>query len=126
MYHLGLAILRIGFGTFMLAGHGWSKLISFENRFHSFSDPLGVGNEVSYILAVFAEVVCSVLVVLGLFTRFAVIPLIITMLVAAFLIHNDDPWSKQEFALMYAITFTTILFTGPGKYSLDKVYRRKM
>ena len=86
MYHFGLALLRIGFGIFMIVGHGWNKLMAFENRFHSFSDPLGIGNEISYLLAVFAEVVCAALVVVGLFTRWAVIPLLVTMLVAAFIV----------------------------------------
>jgi len=117
--NLGLLLLRVLIGGFMLLQHGLPKLASFSKSFHSFSDPLGVGSEISYLLAVFAEFVCSILVMIGLFTRFAVIPLIITMLVAAFIIHGDDPFSKKEFALIYAIPFIALFFTGAGDYSID-------
>jgi putative oxidoreductase len=41
------------------------------------------------------------------------------LLVAATIIHADDPWQKKEFALMYAVPFLTLIFTGPGRYSID-------
>ena len=114
-----LLFLRILIGGFMLLGHGWSKLTAFGEYFHSFSDPLGIGPEISYILTVVAEVLCSVFIILGLFTRFAVIPLAITMIVAAFVILKNESWNDKEFALLYLIPYITIFIAGPGKYSLD-------
>ena len=114
-----LLFLRIVIGGFMLFGHGWSKLTSFGEYFHSFSDPLGVGSEISYILTVGAEILCSILIILGLFTRFAVIPLAITMIVAAFIILKNESWNDKEFALLYLIPYITIFIAGPGRYSLD-------
>jgi len=116
---LGLLILRVFIGGFMMLQHGLPKLASFSKSFNSFSDPLGLGSEISYLFAVFAEFICSILVMIGFFTRFAVVPLIITMLVAAFIIHGADPWSKKEFALIYAIPFISLFLTGAGKYSVD-------
>jgi putative oxidoreductase len=55
----------------------------------------------------------------GLFTRLSVIPLIITMLVAAFVAHAGDPFSSKEPALLYLIPYLALLFSGPGKFSLD-------
>lgn len=118
---LSLLFLRIFIGGFMLFGHGWGKLTAFGEYFHSFSDPLGFGPEISYILTVFAEVLCSVFIILGLFTRFAAIPLAITMIVAAFVILKNESWNDKEFALLYLIPYITIFFAGPGKYSLDRV-----
>ena len=66
-----------------------------------------------------AEVVAAILLILGLGTRFVLIPLIITMLVAFFIVHADDPFSKKELALLYLIPFISLFLTGPGKYSLD-------
>jgi putative oxidoreductase len=57
--------------------------------------------------------------VLGVATRFAAVPLAVTMLVAAFAIHADDPWAKKELALLYAVPFVTLVFTGAGKFSVD-------
>lgn len=116
---LGLLILRVLVGGFMLFGHGWGKLMAFGEKFHTWADPLGVGHELSYILTVGAEVFCSLLLILGLVTRFAVIPLVITMLVIILIVHGDDDWHKKEFALLYLIPYMALLFSGPGKYSMD-------
>lgn len=123
---LGLLLLRIGSGGFMLAFHGWGKLTNFGARWGKFGDPIGLGPEVSLILTVFAEFFCSLAIVLGLFSRIAAIPLLITMLVVAGIVHADDPWNKKEFALLYAIPYLALLFAGSGKYSLDaKLFNRR-
>ena len=104
----------------MMITHGWGKFERVINGDFRFGDPLGIGVEASLILAAFAEFVCSVLVILGLTTRLAAIPLIVTMLVAWQVAHADDPFSSQEKAVFYLLSFLTILITGPGKYSLDQ------
>ncbi len=103
----------------MLLGHGLPKLMTFGEKLHRFPDPIGVGPEVSLTLAVFAEVVCAGLIAVGFATRLATIPLLVTMLVAALVIHGDDPWARKEFALLYAVPALTLLLTGPGKLSVD-------
>jgi putative oxidoreductase len=70
-------------------------------------------------------VFCSIAIILGFATRFVSIPLIITMFVAVFIIHADDPWQKKEFALLYLVPFLTLLFTGAGKFSLDAVIKKR-
>ncbi len=116
---LGLLALRVGTGLFMFFFHGLGKVLNYAERAQTFKDPLGVGSEISLLLAIFAEVVCALVIVLGLGTRLAAIPLVITMLVAAGIVHITDPWAKQEFALLYAIPFFGLLLTGAGKFSLD-------
>jgi putative oxidoreductase len=116
----GLLILRLAVGGLMLT-HGWPKLAGFTERMDRFADPLGIGSTSSLGLAVFAEVFCSVLLMLGLLTRLSLIPLIITMGVAVFVIHANDPFSKQELGLLYLLPYLTLFFTGPGKYSVDKM-----
>ena len=105
----------------MLLTHGWSKLTGFGSLSDKFPDPLGVGSAFSLVLAIFAEVFCSLAVAAGIGTRVAAIPVIITMTVAAFMVHGDDPWAKKEFALMYAIPFLALMFTGAGRYSIDAI-----
>ncbi|MEM9190826.1 MAG: DoxX family protein [Myxococcota bacterium] len=116
---LGLLVLRLSVGGFMFASHGLAKLLSFGDEFHRFADPIGLGSELSLILTVFSEVVCPVLLIVGFATRLAAVPLLITMLVAAFVVHGADPWAKKEFALLYAAPALAIFLLGPGKYSLD-------
>ncbi|MFH2049504.1 MAG: DoxX family protein [bacterium] len=121
---LGLLMLRVGVGLMMAFGHGWGKLSTFSERAATFSDPLGVGSTMSLSLAVFAEFFCSLAIAVGLITRGAVIPVIITMLVAVFIIHSDDPWGKKELGIMYLIPLLAILITGPGKYSIDRLIHK--
>ena len=108
----------------MAGNHGLPKLLAFAEKSETFSDPLGVGAATSLTLAVFAELFCSVLVILGLLTRIAAGPLTFTMLVAAFVVHAGDPFGKRELALVYATIFAALLFTGPGRLSLDHVIDR--
>jgi len=116
---LGLLLLRLTSGGFMLVAHGWGKLAGFAAKAESFPDPLGVGSSASLGLAVFAEVLCALFVVLGLGTRLATVPLIITMGVAAFVIHGADPYKVKEKALLYLIAYLVLFLTGPGKLSID-------
>ncbi len=123
---LGLLSLRVSAGLLMAIGHGYPKLMSWSTKSESFPDPLGVGSPLSLALAIFGELGCSLLVALGLATRLSAVPVVVTMLVAAFIVHGDDPFRKQEFALVYAIPFITLILTGPGRFSLDaKLFPRK-
>ena len=120
---LGLLILRVGISLLMLT-HGYAKLESFLGGSRSFADPIGIGEQTSFILTIFAEFVCSILLILGLFSRAVLIPLIITMLVVVLIVHGPDPLAKKEQAISFLIVYITVLLTGPGRYSVDsKIYR---
>jgi putative oxidoreductase len=114
----GLLFFRVALGAMMLI-HGWPKLANFSERAAEFSDPLGVGNTTSLALAVFGEVFCSVLLILGAGTRLAAIPFSITMAVAAFIVHAGDEWSTREKAVFYLVGGLVLLLTGAGRFSVD-------
>ncbi|MFV0141518.1 MULTISPECIES: DoxX family protein [Empedobacter] len=121
---LSLLLLRIAVGGFMFT-HGFGKLQKLVNGNFEFGDPIGLGPEISLGLTVFAEILCAFLVLVGLFTRLAVIPLIITMLVAVFIVHADHDFGKKELGLFYLINYLVIFLSGAGKYSLDKLILKK-
>jgi len=116
--NLALLLLRVGFSAGMLT-HGYPKLQKIIQGDMSFSDPLGIGEEVSLILAVFGEFIAPIFVLIGFKARYAAIPTIITMAVAAFISNGGDPFSKWEKALLYLIGFSAIALLGSGKYSVD-------
>ncbi|WP_026967979.1 DoxX family protein [Algoriphagus terrigena] len=121
---LALLLLRVGSGGLILT-HGIPKLQRlFGGAEIKFADPFGLGPVISLGLATFAEVICAILVIVGFKTRLAVIPLIITMLVAAFYAHWDDPFGRKELPLLFCVIFISLLLTGGGAYSLDKFKRR--
>jgi len=118
-------VLRVSIAAFMLT-HGLGKLnLLFSGNEIQFPDPIGLGATFSLGLTVFAEVVCSILIGLGLATRLASIPLIITMLVATFIIHGADPFAKKEFALLYLLIYLVVLVVGGRKFSLDYLLQKK-
>lgn len=121
-----LLFVRIAIAALMLT-HGIPKLLMLLSGAPiAFPGILGMGAGLSLGLAVFAEVVCSVLVLLGLGTRLAVIPLIITMAIAVFHIHMADPFAKQELGLHFLVIYVMLLITGSGKYSLDELLAAKL
>lgn len=117
---IAILIARVAIAVLMLT-HGISKIALFNEGPVQFMDFMGLGAEISLALAIFAEIGCSILILLGLGTRIAVIPLIVTMLVAVLIIHGNDPFVKQEMGLHYLLVYIMLLFTGSGKYSLDKI-----
>ena len=122
---LALLLLRVSIGGAMAATHGFPKLMRIIEGNPRFGDPLGIGSVPSLYLVVGAEFICAILVVLGLFTRWAVIPLIFTMGVAFFVAHGGDPWGDREGSFLYLMPFIALLLTGAGAYSLDARLRPK-
>jgi putative oxidoreductase len=124
MTSVGLLVLRLGIGGFMLT-HGWGKLqMVLAGDFDKFGDPLGLGSGLSLVLVTGAEFCCALLVVAGFATRLAAAPIVFTMAVAAFRFHANDPWTlgpgaSKEPALLYMTPFLALIFTGAGKFSVD-------
>lgn len=118
-YHLGLLVLRLGMSGMMLV-HGIPKLLKVLQGDLSFGDPIGLGEALSKILAVIGEAICPLLIIIGYKTRLSAIPTIITMLVAAFVVHAADNFYTKEKALLFACGFITIALTGAGKFSVDR------
>jgi putative oxidoreductase len=122
-FNVAMLLLRVGMGV-LLFPHGYRKLVEFSARKDTFMNFLGLGSTTSLILIIFAEVVCSVLIVLGLFTRFAAIPPLIGMLVVVFVSYNGDVFGKGELAALYAVGYTVLLLVGPGKASMDAMMKK--
>jgi len=117
--NLTLLILRLGSAALMLT-HGWPKMMKLVSGGEiKFADPFGIGVMPSLVLTVFAEVVCAVLVGIGLKTRLATIPLLITMLTAVFIVHINDPIATQEKGYLYLLIYLILLVKGGGRFSFD-------
>jgi putative oxidoreductase len=113
-----LLLLRIGIAVLMIP-HGLQKLNGFDKMQHEFVSFIGLSPKLSLVLAMFAELGCSLLLLAGLFTRLATIPLIITMLTALFLAHQGALFGDGEKNGLFILMFLVLLILGPGEYSLD-------
>jgi putative oxidoreductase len=120
---IGLLLLRAYVGGGMLIAHGLPKLFSYAEKSGNFPDPLGVGTSASLMLVIFSEVLCALFVALGIKTRYTAIPLFITMMVAAFIIHASDPFAVKELAILYGVGYLTLIFTGGGQLTVEKWFK---
>ena len=106
--------------------HGIPKVMRlFSGNEIRFADPFGFGPTASLALATFAEFLCSIAVMIGLGTRIAVLPLMATMLVAAFHAHSADPFGTKEKPLLFALVYFGLFVFGSGKYSIDHLISRR-
>ncbi|MCM1109490.1 MAG: DoxX family protein [Clostridium sp.] len=121
---LVMLVARVSFGLLLL-WHGLAKWNNFQELSLVFPDPLGIGSDWSVILAIFAEVICAVACVAGLFFRLALLPMIFTMGMAYFVIHAGDPFAAKELPLAYMIAFILMWVAGPGRLSLDALMGRQ-
>lgn len=122
-FNIAMLIVRIVFGLIMMR-HGWEKLSHFANKQEKFMNFMGMGPTVSLGLATFAEFFCSLLLILGLFTRLATIPLLVTVFVILNL-HHWEFFGEHELVPCLATVYLMLLLVGPGKYSLDAQISKK-
>ncbi|MDA7711665.1 DoxX family protein [Flavobacteriaceae bacterium] len=119
----GLLLLRLSFSA-MLLTHGYGKFLRLFEPDIKFMDFLGLGATVSLFLAVLGEFIAPILIMIGYKTRLVTLFPIVTMAVAAFIAHADDPFAKKEKALLFLFGFIAIALCGAGKYALDQRFKK--
>ncbi|MGC5746552.1 DoxX family protein [Chryseobacterium sp. NFX27] len=120
-----LLAVRVFVGFAMLS-HGFPKLqMLLEGGKIEFFDFIGLGPTVTLVLTVIAEFVCSILLILGLFTRISLGFLIFTMAIAAFVVHGADPFEKKEMSLIYLSVYLLLMVFGAGKVSVDHMIEKR-
>ena len=119
-----ILLLRLVLGV-MIFRHGLVKLYNFEQLSFTFPDVFGLGSYTSLMLVIMIEFSCSLFLMFGLLIRLSVIPLIISLGVAFFDVHNAQ-LPEGELSLVYLVISLILYFTGPGRYSLDYLIDRRV
>ena len=122
MNNIALLVLRVVFAGSMLYGHGLSKLNKLIEGDLEFANPIGIGEAPTLVLAVFAEFLAPIFIIIGYKTKFFSFFPAATMFVAAFIVHMGDPFGKIEKALLFLAVFVILMITGSGKYSIDRKF----
>ena len=116
----GLLVLRLA-GLSLFLKHGLEKLTGYSRMVQHFPDPIHVGAHAGLAFALLSDGICSVLVLIGLATRPASAVILFNLLVAFFFVHHAAFFSDGhvELVAIYIIVFATLVFTGPGRFSID-------
>ena len=111
-------LLRVFFGG-MFVHFGYGKIEMYDAILPNFGDLIGIGSKLSFQLVIFAEFFCGLFVLLGFATRFSVIPIFITMVVAYFIAHANDTFNDKMPAFIFMVLCLPVFILGSGKYSID-------
>jgi putative oxidoreductase len=118
----GLLCLRIWFGLSLFLKHGWEKPTNFAQMAAHFPDPLHLGPVTSLVIALISDAICSILVLLGLGTRWAALYIICNVFVAWSFVHHFQFFGRGapgEVIGLYIAGFLALAIMGPGRFSLD-------
>ncbi|VVO70267.1 DoxX family protein [Pseudomonas sp. FP1762] len=115
---IGLLFLRVSGGLFLLWVHGLPKLLGFTAQLQLIEDPFHLGAHLTLILAIFAEVLCPLLIVAGVLARLACLPILFVLLVALLVVHPQWSVAEGQFGWLLLILFTTVLIAGPGRLAI--------
>jgi len=115
---LGLFFLRLTGSLLLLQVHGLPKIFHFSEELTRIEDPFGLGAHFSLVMAIFAEVICPILIIAGFATRLACLPIIGVLLVAMLFVHPDWSLAEGQFGWLLLIIFTTLALTGAGRWRI--------
>ncbi|WP_448092435.1 DoxX family protein [Pseudomonas lini] len=116
---VGLLFLRVSGGLFLLWVHGLPKLLDFSAQLQLIEDPFHLGAHLTLSLAIFAEVLCPLLIIAGALVRLACLPILFVLLVALLIVHPQWSVAEGQFGWLLLILFTSIFIAGPGRLALN-------
>lgn len=120
----GLLFLRVMAALLLLFIHGLPKLLNWSAELQRIEDPFGLGASLTLGLAVFAEVVCPLLLMLGVAARLACLPVLAVLLIALAVVHPDWTLEQGQFAWLLVALYGGLALTGPGAYSVTGIFCR--
>jgi putative oxidoreductase len=117
-------LLRVLVGG-LFVRYGYMKFSSYDTILPMFQDIIGIGAKLSFNLVIFAELICGFFVLVGFLTRLSVIPILISMVVAFFIAHQNDPFDMKAISFVFLCLSVVIFVLGSGKYSVDRLIFKK-
>jgi len=116
---LGLLLLRVIGGALLISGRAWTWQTLIDSNRVLESTGWILGGEIGWFLTLFSECLCTLLVMFGMFTKFASVPPAVAMMIAGLALPGGTAWSERELYFLLALPFFVLSFTGAGEYSVD-------
>jgi putative oxidoreductase len=117
---VGLLFLRVSGALFLLWVHGLPKLLHYSDQLKLIEDPFHLGAPITLLLAIFTEVLCPLLIIAGVWTRLACLPILAVLVIALLVVHPEWTLFEGQFGWLLMIIFTSILIAGPGSLRLGQ------
>ena len=117
-----LLVLRVWGGLLLFFQHGLVKITHFSQMSAHFPNPIHIGPVPSLLFALLSDAICSLLVVLGVATRYAALIVVINTATAFTLVHHmklSPGPGNGELPLLFSGIFLTLVIAGGGRYSID-------
>lgn len=121
----GLLLLRIGTGLILFMRHGWEKVSQMTLVNPKFPDLLGLGHNGTWVLAMLSDGVFSLLLVIGVGTRWIALYSFVEIFIAWAMVHHFSFLGKSpaadhgELIALYLSAFLALMVAGAGRYSVD-------
>lgn len=123
--HLPLLVFRVLLSLELMYAHGLKKIGIGVAQAETVPNPLHLPEMLNNVFAVSANLIFPIFVILGLFTRLAVLPILSVTLIGYFILHFHDTPLVKDTPFMYSLSYLLIFFLGAGKYSLDnKIFKK--
>ncbi len=127
-----LLIVRILIGYNLFLNSGLPKLLHLSSLMEANVEGLGSLSAVVMLYAAFALGICPLLVFIGLATRYAAFFAMIALAGTGifidhfFTLNYLDPGhnSHPEVVWLFWACYLAVIFTGPGRFSLDRIISR--
>jgi len=115
-------LFRILISGELIIVHGLKKIGVGIAQAEVVPNPLGLPEMLNQVFATGANIVCPLLIILGLFTRLAAIPIVAVTLTGYFVVHGNDSLLERDIPFMFSVAFLFIIAVGPGRYSIDNKF----
>ena len=124
---VGLLVLRLVTGghlIFMTQDNvfSWARMLEFRDFLAQFGFPWPL---LCAVLSVAGQFGGGLLLVLGLFTRFAGLIVAFNFIIAIWMVDSRQPYPAAFAALSLVAAGLCLMFTGAGKWSLDRAWRKR-
>ena len=119
----GLLLLRVWLGLSLFVLHGIEKVFGFSDMLAHAPDPIHIGALPSLMYATLSDGICSILVMLGLFTRISSLIIAINVFVVFAFMRGFSFAGNGQLVYVYLGGYLAIFAAGAGKYSIDSLMK---
>lgn len=119
LYNAAILVFRVAISLELIIVHGLKKIGAGGNELEIVPNPFGLDPSLNQFLAASSDLVFPLLIILGVGTRLATIPILVVTLTGYFIMHAGESLAEKDISFIYSMSFFLIAIIGAGKFSFD-------